>query len=88
MYLDYFYWQTTAEKLGLFEESKAWEGAENPTEKLLTAYGEREGSTIRNLIAALREAELSHFANEIEQQFSIGRDQGARGSALTTDTEV
>ena len=78
----------TAEKLDLVEECKTWEGAENPTEKLLTAYGEREGSTIRNLIAALRGVELTHFANEIEQKFSIGRDQGARGSALTTDTEV
>ncbi|KAJ7336010.1 hypothetical protein OS493_013380 [Desmophyllum pertusum] len=39
----YFYWQITAEKLGLLNECRAWEAADNPTEKMLTAYGDKEG---------------------------------------------
>ncbi len=54
---------------------RAWEGVDNPTEKLLSAYGETEGSTVRNLIKALREAGLTHFANEIEKLVSTTRDQ-------------
>ncbi|KAJ7327389.1 hypothetical protein OS493_027079 [Desmophyllum pertusum] len=83
----YFYWQMIAEKLDLFEECRAWEGAENPTKRLLTAYGEKEGSTIRSLIVAVREAELTYFANEIEQRFSITRVQGAHelGHIIGTD---
>lgn len=49
---------------------------DNPTEKLLSAYGEREGSTARNFVKALREAELGYFANEIERMVSANQDQG------------
>lgn len=67
----------TGEKLGFLAECKAWETAENPTEKLLKAYGEKEGSTIRNLIKVLRDPQvgLTQFANEIERKFSTTQDQ-------------
>lgn len=78
--LGYFYWHIVAEKLGLNAECRAWEGVDNPTEKLLSAYGETEGSTVRNLIKALREAGLTLFANEIEQLVSTtqGQDDAER----------
>ncbi|KAJ7335996.1 hypothetical protein OS493_013365 [Desmophyllum pertusum] len=84
----YFYWQITAEKLGLLNECRAWEAADNPTEKMLTAYGDKEGSTIKSLIAALRESELTQLANEIEQQFSITAVEGAREPRHIADTVV
>lgn len=65
-----FYWEIAAEKLGLAAESRSWKGAQNPTGMLLTAYGEKADSTLRNLIKALREADLTHFAAEIEKAFS------------------
>lgn len=63
-----------AEKLDLGAECRAWEAANNPTEKLLSAYGELEGSTVRNLVNALREAGLTHFANEVEKLVSTTKD--------------
>jgi len=71
----YYYWQLTGEELGFLAECKAWESAENPTEKLLKAYGQKEGSTIRNLIEALRQVELTRFAKEIEDKFSSSTTQ-------------
>ena len=56
-------------------EWRAWEGKQNPTEMLLTAYGEKEESTIRGLISALREAGLTQFAYEIEQAFSTAHPE-------------
>lgn len=80
----YYYWQSTAEKLGFLEECKAWETAENPTEKLLKAYGEKAGSTIRNLIKALKDPEvgLTQFANEIEEKFSTSTTQDQNEGAV------
>ena len=61
-------------------------GAQNPTEMFLTAYGEKEGSTIRNLINALRRAELTHFADTIEQKFFPVQDQDV--VEVVVDTSV
>ncbi|XP_020607681.1 tumor necrosis factor receptor superfamily member 4-like [Orbicella faveolata] len=69
----YCYCRSTGERLGFDSaECSAWQTAENPTEKLLKAYGEKAGSTVRNLIKALRDPEvgLTQFANEIEAKFS------------------
>ena len=56
-------------------ECRGWERADNPTEKMLSAYGEMEGSTVGNFIKAVREAGLTHFANEIEKLVSTPQDQ-------------
>ena len=72
----YFYWQIVAEKLDLGADCRAWEGVDcNPTEKLLSAYGERAGSTVRNLAKALRKAGLTQFADEVEKLVSTPQDQ-------------
>ena len=70
LYLGYFYWQSVAEELGFQNESRGWERADNPIESLLKAYGEKEGSTIRGLIEAIRGAELTRFASQLENIFS------------------
>ena len=66
-----------ADKLGLRAECETWKSAENPAEKLLTAYGEKAGSTIRKLVEVLRDPEvgLTQIANEIEGKFSPSQDQ-------------
>ena len=69
----------TAEKLGLRDECATWKIAENPTEKFLKAYGEKEGSTIKNLTTALRdpEVDLTQIAKEIDEKFAPPpKDQG------------
>lgn len=71
----YFYWHIVAEKLDLGAECRAWEAVDNPTEKLLSAYGELEGSTMRNLVSAIRKAGLTHFANEVKKLVSTTQDQ-------------
>ena len=71
--LDYYYCQLVGEQLGFVpDECRGWVTAENPTEKLLRAYGEKAGSTVRNLIKALRDPKvgLTQFADEIEAKFS------------------
>ena len=66
LYLGYFYWQSVAEELGFQNESRGWERADNPIESLLKAYGEKEGSTIRGLIEAIRGAGLEDCAKDLE----------------------
>lgn len=68
----------TAEKLRLRDECESWKHGENPAEKFLKAYGEKEGSTIRNLVKALRDpdVELTQIAREIEEKFSPPQVQG------------
>ena len=83
--LGYYYWQLTGEKLGFLAECKAWESAENPTEKLLKAYGEKEGSTIRKLIEALRQMGLTRFAKEIEDKFSSSTTQDQKKEECKVD---
>ena len=70
LYLGYFYWQSVAEELGFQNESRGWERADNPIESLLKAYGEKEGSTIRGLIEAIRGAELTRCASQLEDIFA------------------
>ncbi|XP_066030396.1 tumor necrosis factor receptor superfamily member 16-like isoform X6 [Pocillopora verrucosa] len=65
----YFYWQSIAEELDLKDESRGWEGVQNPIENLLKAFGEKEGSTIRGLVEATRRAGLTHCASQLENQF-------------------
>lgn len=68
----------TAEKLGIRDECEAWKNADNPAKKLLQAYGEKEGSTIRTLVNVLRdpEVDLTQIAKEIEDKVSPPQDQG------------
>nr|XP_058949410.1 tumor necrosis factor receptor superfamily member 16-like [Pocillopora verrucosa] len=70
----YFYWQSVAEELGFQNESRGWEGAQNPIESLLKAFGEKEGSTIRGLIEATRKAGLMYFASQLEDKFDTPRN--------------
>lgn len=71
----YFYWEIVAGKLDLRAGCEGWKNAENPAERVLKAYGEKEGSTLRKLVKVLRdpEVDLTQFASEIETRFS---DQG------------
>ncbi|XP_022799275.1 uncharacterized protein LOC111337264 isoform X2 [Stylophora pistillata] len=72
----YFYWQRVAEELGFQEQSRGWEGVQNPVENLLKTFGEREGSTIRGLIEATRKAELTLLASQWEEKFDTSsRDE-------------
>ena len=74
--LGYFYWEIIAGKLGLRAGCEAWKNAENPAERFLKAYGEKEGSTIRKLVEVLRDpdVELTQFASEIETHFPAPQD--------------
>ena len=72
--LGYFYWQSVAEELGFQNESRGWEGAQNPIESLLKAFGEKEGSTIRGLIEAIRKAGLTLCASQLEDKFDTPRN--------------
>lgn len=80
---DYFYWEIVAGKLDLRAECEAWKNAQNPAERVLKAYGEKEGSTLRKLVKVLRdpEVDLTHFASEIETHFS---DQGKQENVKET----
>ncbi|XP_022799279.1 tumor necrosis factor receptor superfamily member 16-like isoform X1 [Stylophora pistillata] len=76
----YFYWQMVAEELGFQDESRGWEGAPNPMENLLKEYGEKEGSTIRGLIEAIRGVGLTHCASQLTQKF----DTTSRNNSVST----
>nr|XP_058968048.1 tumor necrosis factor receptor superfamily member 16-like isoform X2 [Pocillopora verrucosa] len=79
----YFYWQSVAEELGFKDESRGWEGAQNPIENLLKAFGEKEGSTIRGLIEATRRAGLTHCASQWERKFDTTPRKDTTDSAHT-----
>ena len=81
--LGYFYWQSVAEELGFKDESRGWEGAQNPIENLLKAFGEKEGSTIRGLIEATRRAGLTHCASQWERKFDTTPRKDTTDSAHT-----
>ena len=76
--IGYFYWQITAGKLGFRADCETWKNSENPAEKFLRAYGEKEGSTVRKLVDVIRDPEidLTQIASEIETQFSPPQAQG------------
>jgi len=90
----YYYWQVIGDELGFLSECRAWETAENPTERLLKAYGEKAGSTVRNLIKALRgpKVGLTQFANEIEIKFSSSTTQdqskGESSEEIESNVEI
>ncbi|PFX20120.1 hypothetical protein AWC38_SpisGene15427 [Stylophora pistillata] len=85
----YFMWHAVVEKLDdpdLELESRGWEASDNNVniDKFLTAYGEKEGSTIRRLVKAIREAGLQFPANNLEQHFSTTQDPQKEGSCTTS----
>jgi len=80
----YYHWQIVAEKLGLRDASSDWERAENPTEKMLKAYGEKDGSNVANFISALREAGMTLFACELEEKFSKSCDREGSEEHMVT----
>lgn len=84
----YYYWQIVAEKLALRDASRDWERAENPTEKLLSAYGEKDGSTIRNFIKALKEADMTLLASQLENKFTTDTHKEEEVENRVTDTWV
>ncbi|XP_015761851.1 PREDICTED: tumor necrosis factor receptor superfamily member 4-like isoform X3 [Acropora digitifera] len=67
---DYWFFLRVAEKLGIYQECSHFTSSRNPTEAFLKLYSEREGSTVRALVGALRECELTLFASEIEMKFA------------------
>ncbi|XP_067024917.1 tumor necrosis factor receptor superfamily member 16-like isoform X2 [Acropora muricata] len=67
---DYWFFLRVAEKLGIYQECRGFTSSRNPTEAFLQLYSERKGSTVRALVGALRECELTHFASEIEMKFA------------------
>ena len=85
MILDYFYWQRLADRLDLGNEARAWGGLQNPTEALLSTYGEKRGSTVRSLINALIEDGLTQFASQIEEEFSSAQDPADAQRVEETD---
>ena len=55
----------------------------NPTEAFLQLYSEREGSTLRALVGALRECGLTLIASEIETEFaSVQETEELKAAAM------
>lgn len=54
---------------------------------MLKAYGEKAGSTIRNLVKALKDPQvgLTQFANEIEEKFSTSTTQDQNEGAVVAN---
>ncbi|XP_067024907.1 tumor necrosis factor receptor superfamily member 16-like isoform X2 [Acropora muricata] len=67
---DYLFFLRVAEKLGISKECRGFTCLRNPTEAFLQLYSEREGSTLRALVGALRECGLTLIASEIETEFA------------------
>ncbi|PFX20129.1 uncharacterized protein LOC111337269 isoform X2 [Stylophora pistillata] len=79
-------WQTVLDKLEdpeLVEESRVWtaDDDEKNIKKFLDAYGEKEGSTAKRLIQAIRDAGLSLSANELERKLDSDRG-GQSGNSV------
>ena len=68
---------------GLLEESRGWQARDDEIniKKFLKAYGEREGSTVKRLIQAIRDAGLSLSANKLIEEL------GSVGNGLSGDTD-
>ncbi|XP_015753729.1 PREDICTED: tumor necrosis factor receptor superfamily member 1B-like isoform X3 [Acropora digitifera] len=67
---DYWFFLRVAEKLGISKECRGFTSLRNPTEAFLQLYSEREGSTLRAVVGALRECGLTLIASEIETEFA------------------
>ena len=68
--LDYWFFLRVAEKLGIYQECKGFTCSRNPTEGFLQLYSEKEGSTVRALVGAVRECGLTLIASDIETKFA------------------
>lgn len=82
----YHDWHVVLEKLddpGLLEESRGWQARDDEIniKKFLEAYGEREGSTVKRLIQAIRDAGLGLSANKLIEEL------GSVGDGLSGDTD-
>ena len=68
---------------GLLEESRGWQARDEEIniKKFLEAYGEREGSTVKRLIQAIRDAGLGLSANKLIEEL------GSVGDGLSGDTD-
>ena len=68
--LGYYHYQLVSEKLGFLKESRQWSRFDNPAEKFLTAFGEKENGTILKLVDASKQVGLTLFARTLEEKFS------------------
>ena len=76
--LGYHYWKYFADYVGLRDESQNWEQSDNPAEKFLQAFSEKEHSTIGKLIeASEKTAGLSLFVSELKNKFSEANQSGS-----------
>lgn len=68
---------------GLLEESRGWQARDDEIniKKFLEAYGEREGSTVKRLIQAIRDAGLELSAEKLKKKLGSDGD----GSSGNTD---
>ena len=67
--LGYYHYQLVSEKLGFLQESRQWSRFDNPAEKFLTAFGEKENGTILKLVDASKQVGLTLFARKLEEKF-------------------
>ena len=70
--LGYYHYQSVSEKLGFEQdEINQWsQFTNNPTEKFLVAFGQKENGTILTLIEASKQVGLTLFATILEEKFS------------------
>ncbi|XP_022799291.1 uncharacterized protein LOC111337272 [Stylophora pistillata] len=84
-------WRVVLEKLEdpkLIKASRAWRALDEAIniQKFLEEYGEKEGSTVRRLIQAIRDAGLGLSANKLEQ--NLDPDRGGRSGDSVEIAEV
>ncbi|CAH3171700.1 unnamed protein product [Porites lobata] len=65
----YYHYQLVSENLGFLQESRQWSRFDNPAEKFLTAFGEKENGTILKLVDASKQVGLTLFARKLEEKF-------------------
>ena len=68
--LGHWYFLRVADEVGLADKCRGFDNSQNPTDAFLTLYSEKEGTTVRALVDALRKCELTHFARQIEMKFA------------------
>lgn len=73
--LGHWYFLRVADEVGLAEKCRGFDNSQNPTDAFLTLYSEKEGTTVRALVDALRKCELTHFASQIEMKFAADMDE-------------
>lgn len=85
-------WRVVLEKLEdpkLIKASRAWRALDEAIniQKFLEEYGEKEGSTVRRLIQAIRDAGLGRAANKLEQNLDPDRGGGSGDSVEIAEVE-